>query len=262
MPKEWHDRHAASKIGDERTRVLYKSIVADKKPYFMRYIYPSLMKQYNTYIKNTDKNALREFQLTISEMTSKPYDELTDRQKEFLRYYEQKMPVGTGNCVMNKICRRFESEFDGYIGKFNKERSFDYSIMSSGSSYTSTQYYSVKRLYDWYNKRLQNYMIFADYERVDKAESSNQALIMRDEFIKECEKQCPNSEALCDIILDICYTRNSTRRFAWSVCGDTIIHNLLSHNNNTISYPTMSKDGDIVYGGKRYILESKRIEVE
>ena len=47
MPRTWHDRHAANKIEDDELRDFYRSIVADKKPYFMRYIYPVLMKQYN-----------------------------------------------------------------------------------------------------------------------------------------------------------------------------------------------------------------------
>ena len=36
MPRTWHDRHAANKIEDDELRDFYRSIVADKKPYFMR----------------------------------------------------------------------------------------------------------------------------------------------------------------------------------------------------------------------------------
>ena len=38
MPRTWHDRHAANKIEDDELRDFYRSIVADKKPYFMRYL--------------------------------------------------------------------------------------------------------------------------------------------------------------------------------------------------------------------------------
>lgn len=69
----------------------------------MRIIYPALMKQYNTYIKNTNKNAMREFQMTIDEMLEMPRSELSERQKDFLRYYESRMPVGNHDCVMNRI---------------------------------------------------------------------------------------------------------------------------------------------------------------
>ena len=74
MPRSWHDRHAANTIEVDEIRRFYNRIVADKKPYFMIYIYPSLMKQYNTYIKNTNKNALREFRLSVDELEALPED--------------------------------------------------------------------------------------------------------------------------------------------------------------------------------------------
>ncbi len=37
-------------------------------------------------------------------------DNLTDEQKDFLFWYEYKMPVGIGACAMNKICWYVESQ--------------------------------------------------------------------------------------------------------------------------------------------------------
>ena len=259
MPRLWYDRHAANKSeGDAKFQ---RSIVADKKPYFMRYIYPMLSKQYNTYIKNTDKNALREFQMTVAELKAIPKSDLTERQEEFLRYYDFRMPVGINPCVMNKICWRFEDEFDGHIGKHNSAIKFDYSIMRSEDEYTTKQFNSIKRLYDDYNKRLASYAIFADYERIDDCDSFIALSVMNDEFRKECYKICPNKNTLCNIILDICYTRNSTKRFAWSMCGSEIIHNLLQRNDNQISYPTLDSDGDIEFCENKFIVETIKIEV-
>lgn len=261
MPKEWHDRHSANKIEDETTRAFYRSIVADKKPYFMRYIYPALMKQYNTYIKNTDRNALREFQLTVGEMRAMPYEELSERQRDFLRYYNYRMPVGVHDCVMNKICRRFEDAFDGYIGKHNSATKFDYRIMRSSSEYTSRQFNAIKRLYEDYNRRLSSYAIFADCERVDEYDSCATLTMMNDEFRRECSLICPNESVLCNIILDVCYTRSSTKRFAWSMCGSEIVRNLLARSDGWISYPVLNPDGDIEYCGNRFAVEKMRIEV-
>ena len=259
MPRYWHDRHAANKSEDDVK--LQRSIVADKKPYFMRYIYPALMKQYNTYIKNTEKNALREFQMTVSELSAIPKEDRTERQEEFLKYYKFRMPVGMNDCVMNKICRRFEGEFDGHIGKHNSRVKFDYSIMRNDEEYTTKQFNAIKRLYDDYNKRLASYAIFADYERIDDCDSFATLSVMNDEFRKECYKICPNKSALCNIILDICYTRNSTKRFAWSMCGSEIIHNLLLKNDNQISYPTLDSDGDIEFCENKFVVETIKIEV-
>ena len=261
MPKSWHDRHTVNKIEDDDTKRFYRSIVANKKPYFMRYIYPSLMKQYNTYIKNTNRNALREFQMTVDEMMSMPFEDLSERQRDFLRYYSYRMPVGVGNCIMNKICRRFEQEFDGHIGRHNASVKFDYTIMKSGNEYSTSQFYAIKRLYEDYNKRLQNYMVFADYERVDECDSIFEISTMNSDFRRECSSVCPNENTLCDIILDICYSKNSTKKFAWSMCGKTIIHNLLSKNNFSISFPVIDANGDITYSGEQYSLKTKTIEV-
>lgn len=262
MPRSWHDRHAANKIENYSQRELYRSIVADKKPYFMRYIYPELMKQYNTYIKNTNKNALREFKLTVADLYAIPKKERTERQNEFLKHYNYRMPVGRNDCVMNKICHRFEDEFDGYIRKHNSATNFDYSIMRSGDEYTTRQFNSIKHLYEDYNKRLASYAVIADCERVDDGDSYTTLSVMNDEFRKECHKICPNEGALCNIILDICYTRNSTKKFAWNMCGSEIIHNLLSKNDNQISYPTLDSEGDIEFGDNKFIVKTIKVEVE
>ena len=262
MPKEWHDFHAANKITDYDKKTLYKSIVASKKPYFMRYIYPALMREYNQYINNTNRNALREFQLTIDEMLAIPMKDLTDRQREFLTYYHSRMPVGTNDCVMNRICREFETKFDGYVRRRNASTHFDYTILKSDAQYTSKQFYDVKRLYDDYNRRLASYSIFVGYERVNEWDSYTNLTLMDMEFRKQCEEVCPNSEVLCNIVLDICYKRNATKRFAWNMCGSEIIKNLLRRSGGVISFPTLSPDGDIYFGGERFKIEQKRLEVD
>ena len=261
MPKEWYDRHLVNKIEDDDKRNFYRSIVADKKPYFMRYIYPTLMSQYNTYIKNTDKNCLREFGMTVSELKSMRYDELTERQIEFLNYYNKSMPVGTNDCVMNQICRKFEMMFDGFNKKSSYKSDFDYSIMKSDAEYTAKQYRTIKSIYETYTKRLSNFKSFAEYERVDDGDSALGLERIKEEFIEECDKICPDQSVLCNIILDICYSKNITKRFAWSICGSEIIKNLLSKNGNKISYPVMCDDGEFEYGGNSFTIETKEIEV-
>lgn len=252
MPRDWHDRHAVNMIEDPEKRKFYRDIVADRKPYFMRYIYPDLMKQYNTYIRNTNRNALREFQMTIDEMRALPEEQLTDRQLDFLRYYRVRMPVGVGDCVMNKICRRFENEFDGFIGKTFNGAKFDYAVMKSGVEYTYSQKLAIQKLYTEYNKKLQSYVVFSYYQRVDEDESASSLSSMREEFIRECEAVCQNSEILCEILLDICYCRSASKKFVWDVCSDSIIRNLLANNDWTISAPIRDDEGDIEYCGKKY----------
>lgn len=251
MPRYWHDRFSVSKLEDEDARRMAREIVADKKPYFMRYIYPSLMRQYNTYIKKTDRNSLREFGKTVGELMSAHESDLTERQREFIYYYNLRMPVGTGDCIMNKICKRFESEFDSYISKSTHLNRFDYSIMKSDAEYTKTQFYAVKKLYEEFNKRLQNYAIYSSYERVDADDSAEEVALMTRDFTRDCLEVCQNESSLCNIVLDLCYKRSATKKFAWSISGDEIVKNLLSRSGK-ISYPAKNPDGDIEYCGHKF----------
>ena len=109
---------------------------------------------------------------------------------DFLRYYDYRMPVGTNDCVMNKICRRFESEFDGYVGKHNAAIKFDYTIMRSNADYSNSQFNAIKKLYEDFNKRLRNYAVFADYERIDECDSFAEMSMINDEFRRECKGCC------------------------------------------------------------------------
>ena len=121
-----------------------------------------------TYIKNTNKKALREYQMTVAELQLLSPDDLSNEQSDFLKYYEYRMPVGQSDCVMNKICRVFEANFDGYIARNGGNESFDYQIMKNGQEYTPRQFNAIKRLYNEYNKRLKIYSVFTDYEKIDK----------------------------------------------------------------------------------------------
>lgn len=265
MPKEWYDRMSNRIVeGLTEEEILQKqfnlSILADKKPYFMRYIYPNLMSQYNTYIKNTDKKCIREFRQTIEELISKSSDELTEAEAEFIDYYYKRMPVGMNDCVMNKICRRFEDEFDNYFLKNVSDDEFNYDIMKSGQSYTATQYKAVEKLYEQYTKRLQEYMQFSKRERIDEDESASRRSIMVRDFKIECQRACSNSEQLCDIILDLCYSRSGSKQFCWDICGEEIINNLFANNNNLLFYPVMNDDGDIEFCRNKFSLECVEVQ--
>ena len=123
-------------------------------------------------------------------------------------------------------------------------------------------YKAIQKLYTNYNKKLQEYSVSAEYRRMDKFASHVQLLDMNDNFRKECDIICQNKYSLCDILLDLCYTKSATKNFAWNICGTEIIHNLLANNNHTLSFPTRDNSGDICYRGSKFKMISKEIEVD
>lgn len=260
MPKTWYNRHEINTIEDEQERSFNKSIAADRKPYFMRYIYPALMKQYRNYVKNCECNAYREFGIGLDELTSLPAEEMTDRQREFVYYYYKGMPVGINDCVMNLICKKFEDKFDRFGAKRNGGVQFDYRrLKCPGVEYSARQYQSIEKIYKDYNRRVKSFAVFQKYEGVDEYDSLSAKITMDEEFRKECDMICPDRHALCNIILDMCYRKASTKSFAWSMCGREMIENLLANNGGVASYPELDEDGDFEFGGNRFTI--KTVEV-
>lgn len=260
MPRVWYDKRAAGKIEDERDRDLYVRISAFRKPYFMRYIYPDLMKEYNTYIKNADKNALREFGKTVDELRSTPDEERTEEQNTFLMYFDLRMPVGMNDCVMNKICRRFEREFDGFSASASKNSAFDYTIMKNGAEYTSAQMASVSGLFREYRSLMRKYNNDARHDRVDPDDVSVKREAFFLEFLRESQAVCTNGKALCDLMVDLGYGGKGSPGFTWRMCAPEILDNLLDANGRVIRYPVRSEDGDFTYCGERFAV--KEIDYE
>ena len=254
MPKYWYDRNAnrSCDVPDEEEREFRLRVLADKKPYFMKYIYPTLSKQNSTYITNTKKKCLREFRITIDELLDKPESELTEEESNFLYYYRAKMPVGTHRCVMNRVCWRFEQEFDHYIAKYPMEETFDYTLMQSGEEYTKSQFNTVEAIYGEYVARVREFSRYSKVERVDRETAAAVRSMIVEDFRRQCFEACSYEDVLCDILLDICYQREGTKQLAWDVVGHVMVRNLLRRNGWRIFYPVASESGEVSYAGERF----------
>ena len=259
MPKYWHDRFESGKIEDEEYREFCRLISADKKPYFMCYIYPALMKDYKHFTKKVNENSMRRFGLTLNELLM--LDEVNEDQSEFIKYYRRGLPVGIGNCVMNKICSRFEDEFDGSMRGMPKAEAFDYSILCSETKYNTSQYYKILKLYEEYNSRIRSVAIANNSLKTDKTERQAVISLLNNKFKEECSVICVNEYELCNIVLDMCYRKSATKRFAWVMCSDIIIKNLLKKNNCEINIPVLNKCGDIEFAGERFEVIKREIEI-
>lgn len=260
MPQYWHESKCINRHEDIGSKDFQYSIVADKKPYFMRYIYPSLMKDYNTYIKNSNKKAKRNFGMSIDELYKIETYNRTDEQNDFLEYFERFIPVGTNDCVMNKICRRFEAELDGYVSKSNSASTFDYNILRGKEGYSQRQLVAVNNLYKDYVQKMLNFAIHSDYEHIDKYVLKEAIDDINYNFLQACEVVCSSEDALCNIILDICYKKNTSKKFVWNMSGEQIVRNLLANNNNIISFPELDNCGDIHYCGNTFSISKIKID--
>lgn len=247
MPRFWYDYHDIYNGVEESKRAFYKSILADKKPYFMKYIYPPLARKYRQYIESADKNSIRQYGMSVSEMLEVPIGELSDEQREFIRYFDMKMPLGTGSCVMNEVCRKIESEFSGYISKHKESHEFDYNIMKSGIEYPASRMTALKKVVVDYSERFKNVMRTTNTQKTDREERHN----IRNELLQDCKRACieacTDERMMCDILLDIAYTTEKMKSTIWQICGDVIVSNLIHNNGGQYTLPIMDENGDYQY---------------
>ena len=200
----------------------------------MKYVYPDLRAKYRKYRKDINSKCIREFKMPLEHLLQKPDPSVSE--KEFIDYYKKLMPVGDQPCIINRIAWLFETTFQSYHGTIANAKPFDYSILKSGAAYSKSDYQKIAKIKSEYEDAVKYYQQLANKQRLEKDEIRTNRTVLLSLFQEKCAKICPNEKELCDIILDLCYTSNQSKQFAWDICGETIIENLLEKNNNTINY--------------------------
>lgn len=216
MPSAWYNVRAC-----KNNRYL-QSICAYKKPYFMIYVYDETRRTYKKYIKEGDDKCRAVYNCSVQDLRNHR-ESLTEEQKEFLFWYELKMPVGTGNCAMNKICRYVESQLDGYKAQLHKNSEFDYNRLKVRRRCTEEHRQALSDLERYYCECVKEYK---KQKHTDKGDANRNRHFIYKKFHREAKEICPNDEERLNIILDITYGKKGNRQFCWDTIGDLICERL------------------------------------
>ena len=251
MPKHWYDRKSATATGDP----MLSKIVAHKKPYFMRYRYSDVGRQYSKFIFDTTNKCLREFGGTVEDLLLRT--SLSPEEESFISYYRKCLPVGVAPCTMNRICWHMESAF-GENDQCLPDAPFNSEILKSGTPYSDEVCAEIKCVYNDYTRYMRDMATESENRRIsDREDLHMRYAVAKADFIRRCATICPNEYELCDILVDICYTTNTSKEFAWSVCGETMLKNLLACNGYAIAFPVADEFGDIFFSGNRFSMQYK-----
>ena len=216
MPAYWYNLGAC---GDDKR---LQSLCAYRKPYFMIYVYDETKKQYKQYVKESNAKCYAIYKCSIQELSEK--ENLTDEQKEFLFWYERKMPVGIGNCSMNKICRYVESQLDGYKSQLHKNSTFDYNKLKVKRRCTEEHRQALKELEQYYCECISEYKKKRMF--YDKMLANENRKYLCHSVCKKAAEICPNDDERMNIILDMTYGYKGNRQFCWDCIGKLIIKRL------------------------------------
>lgn len=260
IPKTWIDpRSCKIKDTDSEEKMhkmrLFKTVAADLKPYFFIYRYSHIKSKYDQYNKSVGSNCKIRFRKSLYELQNSEI--LTQEEQIFLENYEKYLPISIAPGVMNRICWRIEGAFRST--DVLPDVYFDINILKNDSEYTDDEFEAVKMLYDEYNKDIQ---LVLRKQRKNEESDENVGLVvdqLKQTFLEECNKVCPNSEVLSNIVVDLCYSSSKNKTFAWDVAGEQLFQNVLKKNNNTISFPVKDENGDFEFAGDRFSIQTKVI---
>lgn len=218
MPSEWYNLDAC---GDNK---FLQSICAYRKPYFMIYVYDETKRQYKQYIKASERKCSSLYGCTIQDLYDN-YNTLNEEQIDFLFWYERKMPVGIGECSMNKICKYVEQQLDGYKSQLKNNSTFTYEVLKVKRRCTDEHRLALRELESEYRLCVADFKA-NDSTKVDKSSASHKRQYMIYKFSNLAKELCPNNDERMNIILDMTYKEKGNRQFCWDCIGELIIDRL------------------------------------
>lgn len=245
MPKYWHSiKHLKDDPDDSPEMQAWKKfnrgIAAEQKPYFFIYNYDHLYSRYKKFLKKAETSCIREFGVGIQDLLNK--ENRTEEENKFIEYYYKYLPVDEAPCCVNRICWYVENNIGLPALKY-PEQQFDYTILKSPDpNYTTNQYYRVRPLleqeYITYRNSIKELMRELSQEGIHGTEKAKIVENYSNSFVLKTNVICPDEDLKCDVLLDIAYKSNTSKRFVWEMCSKQIIKNLLLRHHGVISYPT------------------------
>lgn len=261
IPKEWlQSRFSKPKDGDDedtlRKKEIDYNIAAEIKPWFFIYRYSQLKSELDKYMKSVKSNCKIRFGKTLDDLYAS--DSRTKEEEAFIYNYEKYMPISRAPGTMNRICWKIEDEFK--TTNVLPDVEFDRSILKSDAEYSQEEFDAIKELYNEYGKDL----LLISKARTKNETHSEDAEIgvfqLKERFMDACYSICSNAKTLTNVVIDICYTSNKNKSFAWDMCGDEIFKNVLKNSGGKIQFPIKDENGDIEFCGNTFSLFTKRMD--
>jgi len=258
IPSYWHRKQNIEENDTEEIKeqkYFNNSLLANKKPYFFIWLYPSLKKEYMQYCKSFNSISLKKLGCTIKDLL---YKENKSKQELELYYQYQKYnPVIESNCSMNILCREFE-KLENSI-KFSLknttilEQFADRNIDFDNKEKVLQKVYTLVKEYKTHKKLKYLDNVFEE----DETTLFNQIYYRQKEFIKtnyqrELYKMFSCTRDLFDVLCMMCDKYNMNYDVIWEIMQDDIVE-LIPKDNPTV---VVEDSNGIEYLGRNLSLEA------
>ena len=253
MPAHWHSRRACvSKFKDDEDELQFQlSICADKKPYFMMYVYPALGKLVRKYESTVKFSAKKKFQQDFDAIMQKSADELTEDEAGFVVSATYNAPVNYGECTMNRLCWMVEDQFPRKATRQPKCE-FDPSlVVDTDFNIHDVDQKILKRVgaivHD-YGMIIQCKMKEVSFGDESFANWISMALY------RQLSGASHDTRLIRNILATKYYSKEWVRCLLWGRRPWNILPTIFNHSSGAVA-PVAAVDGEVMYNGDRYSMQ-------
>lgn len=244
------------------------SIVADKKPYFFKYLYSSSYYEYKKYINEKEKYCTTVFGLSLAELFKK--ESLDEKEKQFIDNYFKYMPLSDYGGVMNRICHYMEDNLKELtIDRNYRTPNYVINLLKTDKVIDEKKQAELEKLYKMYTKARKKLKAQSKgnvdtykHSNIDEEEEFNSI----DQYCKYIRKKATlitsDKSELVNLAVDLCYVKHQqwSKDFVWNVFGDYLIDNIKLKKQDRVHLPILTENStDICYLGKYYKKEEINI---
>lgn len=266
MPKHW-TRYTKERPENESDDMwqFCNSIVADRKPYFFRYLYSKCNAEYQAYRKQKEHDAFCSFEKGLNELLEADYEKLQTKEKEFVDNYYRFSPLIDCNGRMNKICRFMEKSLTHI--RTNTRTSVELIHQMQHDPDTQFADSDIEKMDDYFSRyrkaKLKKQKIAQSVDSTNGGDKQSRiSATSFDQFCSMLRKEIVQNidgdmKYIVDLAIHCCYIRFRSRpkAFVWDLFGNQIVENLREKSAGTITVPFLDEEnGTLPYLGKKYSL--------
>lgn len=256
----WINPEKENKMFTKEEIEFNNKLLIDKRPMFMKYLYPAYKAKYKKHYNKYNYLCYRTFGIYLEELFE--IQNKTEEQQRLVDNYNKFNPLLDSDCIMNNICKHMEEsikEIKLNVSQSVPEYIFDI-LYNKDIEITEEQINKMIKVYKSYRKsqsKSNNIEIVSVDENGDIVlVRENDAKFLDFDYISDDIQRLANLAVYVNYYL---YPK-SNKNFCWDIFGEGIILNIYDNSNKEFYIPLQNSDGDIKYMGKRY--KNERVNIE
>ena len=245
---------------------IHNKLICNRRPYFMKYVYPRYNKKYKHHLNAWDNVCNVRLGFSLETLLSKT--DLTETEERIKKEFQERSPLIDSSSTMNLLCHYAESKIK-QLKLDSKKTDFDYRIyMSPDIAVDESKLHKIDILY----KKFIAYQRNSHDRPQDELDESDDEFPTSDEYIHVLEQEAyhisNNLAELTNLLVTLCYRDHgeNSKEFCWRMFnGAGIINNLITRCNGYFNVPVLDSENSedsFEYLGKKFRLETIVLDTE